>query len=233
MIRKYSNNRGIRFLRGFLPSKEILIVCILFYILGIVFAFMNPVQARLTFPGGMFLYNIDAQIQLPNFITWDYVFNQFFSYLGVVSFNIFLNNLFLMILCIFSGIAIFPVILIGLFMKIGSTTFFLVEKLGFTGILVLLGSFHIYFEFLAALLAIDAFFKFYISFINTLREKKIGIFKKAIINDFLPLLLRIFLLLAIAAILEVFWSTWWVYIFTNHYVSWYEFYFGAYSVLLK
>jgi len=185
MMEKYFNNRLIRFLKGFLPSKEILIVCILFYILGIVFAFMNPVQARLTFPGGMFLYNIEAKIQLPSSITFDYVFNQFFSYLGAISFNIFLNNLFLMVLCIFSGIAIFPVILIGLFMKMGVTTFFLVEKLGFnTGILVLLGSFHIYFEFLAALLAIEAFFKFYISFINALREEKIEIFKNSIINDF-------------------------------------------------
>ncbi|HML05272.1 MAG TPA: stage II sporulation protein M [Methanobacterium sp.] len=216
-----------------MPSKEILIVCTLFYILGIVFVFMNPDLARLTFPGGMFLDNIEAKIRLPSSITLDYFFNQFFYYLGAISFNIFLNNLFLIGLCIFSGIAIFPVILIGLFMKMGVTTFFLVEKLGFTGFIVLLGSFHLYFEFLAALLAIDAFFKFYISFINAVKDKKIEIFKNNIINDFLPLVLRIILLLAIAAILEVFWSTWWVYIFTNHYVSWYEFYFGAYSVILK
>lgn len=228
-----NNNRLIRFLRGFLPSKKILIICILFYIIGIVFAFMNPDQAHLTFSGGMFLDNIDVKMELPSFITIDYIFNQFFYYLGAVSFNIFLNNLFLMLLCVFSGIAIFPVILIGLFMKMGATTFFLVEKLGFTGILVLLGSFHLYFEFLAALLAIEAFFKFYISFINALKDKKIENFKNIIKNDFLPLLLRIILLLAIAAILEVFWSTWWVYIFTDHYISWYDFYFGAYSVLLK
>ena len=233
MTEKNSNNRLIRFLRGFIPPKEILIVCILFYILGIVFAFLNPDLARLTFPGGMFLSNIEAKIQLPSSITLDYVFNQFFSYLGAVSFNIFLHNLSLMLLCIFSGIAIFPIILIGLFMEMGTISFFLVEKLGFTGVIALLGSFHIYFEFLAGLLAIDAFFKFYISFVNALKDKKIEIFKNNIINDFSPLVLRIILLLAIAAILEVFWSTWWVYILTNHYVSWYEFYFGAYSVLVK
>jgi hypothetical protein len=147
-----------KILTGFIPSKWILIVCFLFYILGIVFAFMNPGQAHITFPGGMYLENIDVQIQLPLSITVNYVLNQFIYYLGAVSFNIFLNNLFLMFLCVFSGIAIFPVILIGLFMKMGAVTFFLVEKLGLNnGILVLLGSFHIYFEFLAALLAIESF----------------------------------------------------------------------------
>jgi uncharacterized membrane protein SpoIIM required for sporulation len=139
-----------------------------------------------------------------------------------------------MLLCIFSGIAILPVILIGLFMKMGTTTFFIIEKLGFTtGILVLLGSFHLYFEFLAAILAIDAFFKFYIPVYKAIREKDINIFKKSIINEFLPLLFAIIILLFIAAILEVFWSTWWVYILTNPYISWYDFYFGAYSVLLR
>jgi hypothetical protein len=222
------------FFAGFIPSKEIFVVCILFYILGIVFAFMNPDQAHLTFPDGLFLSNIYAQIQLPAVITFDYFLNQFFYYLGAVSFNIFLNNAMLTLLCVFSGVAIFPVILIGLFMKIGTTTFFLIEKLGLnTGILVLLGSFHLYFEFLAALLTIDGFFKFYIPVYNALRYKDVNIFKNSILKDFLPLVLRIFLLLAIAAVLEVFWSTWWVYILTNHYISWYDFYFGAYSILLN
>ncbi|MGZ7049841.1 MAG: stage II sporulation protein M [Methanobacterium sp.] len=218
----------------FKPSREILIVCILFYILGIVFAFMNPNQAHITFPGGMFLDNIEVQTQIPGVITFDYAVNQFFYYLGAVSFRMFLNNLLLTILCIFSGIAIFPVILIGLFMKMGTTTFFLVERMGFNkGILVFLGSFHLYFEFLAAILAIDAFFKFYIPIIKAIWENDINIFKTSFKNDFLPLLPPIIILLVVAALLEVFWSTWWVYILTDHYISWYDFYFGAYSILLK
>ena len=64
------------------------------------------------------------QIQLPGAITFDYFLNQFFYYLGAVSFNIFLNNVMLALLCVFSGVAIFPVILIGLFMKMGTTTYF-------------------------------------------------------------------------------------------------------------
>lgn len=221
-------------LKFFKPSKEILIVCILFYILGMVFAFMNPDQAHITFPGGMFLHNIELKMQIPEAITFDYILNQFFYFLGAVSLKIFLNNLYLMILCIFSGIAIFPVILVGLFMKMGTNTFFLFERLGFSKvILILLASFHLYFEFFATILTIEAFFKFYISIIKTIRDKDINIFKNSLQNDFLPLLLAIIVLLAVAALLEVFWSTWWVYINTYHYISWYDFYFGANSVLLK
>lgn len=216
-----------KFLIKFLPSKKVLIVGILFYIVGILFAFINPDQAYFTFPGGMFLDNIEAKIQMPPVITFDYFLNQFVYYLGAVSLKFFISNLVLLILCIFSGIAIIPVILIGFFMKMGTTTFFVVEKLGFTtGILVLLGSFHLYFEFLAALLAIDGFLKFYIPVYKSIKEKDINIFKNSIINDFLPLLLAIIIFLAIASILEVFWSTWWVYILTHPYVSWYDFYFG-------
>ena len=224
----------IKFLSKSLPSREVLIVCILFYILGIVFAFMNPVQAHITFPGGMFLDNIVVKIQMPLIISFYYVLNQFVYYLGAVAFKIFLNNIILTFLCIFSGIAAFPVILVGLFMNIGTVTFFLVEKFGFIrGSLVILGSFHLYFEFLAGILSIDAFFKFYIPFYKAIRLKNLKIFKDSFKNDFLPLLLIIILLLAIAALLEVFWSTWWVFIMTDHYISWYDFYFGAYSVLLK
>lgn len=171
------------FLQGFLPSRYVLVVGILFYILGIVFAFMNPDSAHLTFPGGFFLNNIDVKIQLPQVITLNYLINQFFCYLGSVSFNYFLNNVLMAILCIFTGIAIFSKILIGLFLNMGVVTFFLIEKYGFiTGLSALLGSFQLYFEILAALLAIDAFFKFYIPFINAIRQHDITVFKKGFLK---------------------------------------------------
>ena len=66
-----------------------------------------------------------------------------------------------------------------------------------------------------------------------MKLKNLELFKNSIKNDFLPLLLIIIIILAISSLLEVFWSTWWVYIMTDHYISWYDFYFGAYSVLLK
>ena len=219
------------FFKGFLPLKKILVICILFYILGIVFAFVNSDKAHLIFPGGMFLDNLEAKIQVPAVITFDYFLDQFIFYLGAVSFAIFLKNLVLALLSIFSGVAIIPVILVGFFMKMGAITYFAVENMGFKGILIIFGSLHVYFEALAALLSIETFFKFYISLINSIRNKDINIFKNKVLNEIMPLIIRITLLLAIAAIMEVFWSTWWVYILTHPYVSWYNFYFGAYSIL--
>ena len=57
--------------------------------------------------------------------------------------------------------------------------------------------------------------------------KELGIFFK-----YMASFAFIVIILAIAAILEVFWSSWWVYILTIHYVSWYDFYFGVYSVTI-
>ena len=154
--------------------------------------------------------------------------------MGRVSFGIFLSNVTLAILCVFTGIAIIPVLLIGLFTFSGSLTVVLVGKFGvFKAVLILLGSFHLPLEILAALLSIDAFLKFYGSFVNAVLKHDLNIFKKGILNEFLPLILKIIIIFAIAALLEVFWSTWWVYILTNHYISWHDFYFGAYSVLIK
>lgn len=202
--------------------------------MGFLFAYFEPSKAQSTFNGGFFLGNIEAKIQLPKTITFDYLINQLIYYLGAVSFNIFVNNLFITFLCIFTGIAIIPAILIGLFTFSGSITYLLIAKVGFyKALLILLGSFHLYFEILAGFLAIEAFLKFYGSFINAIRTRSLGEFKEKMRNEFLPLIFRIILLLAIAALLEVFWSTWWVYIITNHYVSWYEFHVGVYSVLVK
>ncbi len=226
--------KSIRILYGFLPSKHVFLVGLGFYIAGILFAYLEPNQARSVFDGGFYLGDIEAKIQVPQVITADYFINQFIYYLGAVSFNIFINNLLNILFCIFTGIAVIPILLIGLFAFTGSVTYFLIGKVGvYKGLLILIGSFHLYLEFLAAFLAMDAFLKFYGSFINAIRMRKPSSFKKDILNDFIPLVLRIALLLALASILEVFWSTWWVYILTKQYVSWYDFHFGVYSCLVK
>jgi hypothetical protein len=85
---------------------------------------------------------------------------------------------------------------------------------------------------LAGALIIEAFLSFYGSILNSLRNRSATPFKLGLKNKFIPLLLRIIFLLAVGAILEVFWSTWWVYILTDHYVSWYDFYFGVYSAIV-
>ena len=80
---EFSTKSIKKFFQGFLPSKYILLISILFYILGIVFTFVNPDQARLTFHEGFFLLGIEEKIQLPHNITLEYVLNQFIFYLGV------------------------------------------------------------------------------------------------------------------------------------------------------
>ncbi|MBM4241190.1 MAG: stage II sporulation protein M [Euryarchaeota archaeon] len=223
-----------KFIYGFLPSRKVFLVGILFYISGFFFAYFKPDQATQIFNGGFYLGDIEAKISLPQNITFSYLINQFIYYLGAVSYNIFINNVLIIFLCIFTGIAIIPVILVGLFSFTGAITYLLIVKVGiFKSILILLGSFHLYFELLAGLLAIDAFLMFYGSFITSIRMRRPNKFKKDFIGDFLPLILKIILLFAIAAVLEVFWSTWWVYILTKQYVSWYDFYFGVYSCMVN
>lgn len=222
-----------RYFVGFLPAKYSFLVFILFYTAGLFFTLLIPQQAASYFYYGFFMGNMEVKIQLPEIISLNYVINQFIYYLGAVSFDIFINNLKIIILCVFTGVALIYTVFIGLFAFTGSLTVVLIGKYGIIkAILILLGSPHLLFEILAALLAIDAFIKFYGSVIYLIRPVDVNIFKKRILHEFLPLILKIILLLALAALLEVFWSTWWVYILTNHYISWYDFYFGAYSVLV-
>lgn len=228
------NKRIIKCLRHFAPSKYSFLIFTLFYVSGLVFAILKPQYAVSSFYYGFFLGNMEVNIQLPDIISLNYLQNHFIYYLGQYSFSIFLNNIKLMILCIFTGIAIVPVMLTGLFAFSGSLTGVLVMKFGiFKAVLILLGSFHLPLEILAALLSIDAFLKFYGSFVSFVLKHDTAAFKMSIKNEFLPLILKIIVILAAAAILEVFWSTWWVYIIINHYISWYDFYFGVRSVFVN
>jgi uncharacterized membrane protein SpoIIM required for sporulation len=233
---RYGNlyKRVIKCLRHFAPSKYSFLIFILFYLSGLIFAILKPQYAASTFYYGFFLGVMKVKIQLPDIISLNYLSNQFIYYLGRVSFSIFLNNVKLAIFCVFMGVAIVPIMLVGLFAYSGSLTGVLVMKFGiFKSILILLGSFHLPLEILAAILSIDAFLKFYGSIINSILKRDFAVFKTGIKNEFLPLILKIIIVLAIAAVLEVFWSTWWVYILTNPYVSWYDFYFGVSSVTIN
>ncbi|AXV37686.1 MAG: hypothetical protein CIT01_05480 [Methanobacterium sp. BRmetb2] len=223
-------NTFLKFFKGFIPSKRVLLAGIVFYIAGFLLAVLDPETAQLIFKGGFLWGNLEVKFQPPSKLTLNYLTEQFINYLGFKSFNIFLNNLLLIILAIFSGFALIPVVLIGLFSFTGSITYLLFLKLGvLKTFLVLLGSFHLYLELLAGILAIDAFILFYGSFIKSIREKSASNFKIAIKEKFIPLFLKITILLFFAAVLEVFWSTWWVYIITQQYISWLDFYLGVYS----
>lgn len=226
------NKKVINCLKHAAPSKYSFLIFSLFYVSGLVFSILKPQYAASFFYYGFFLGVMEVKIQFPDIISLNYILNQFIYYLGRISFDIFLNNITLMVLCVFTGVAIVLVMLTGLFAFSGSLTGMLVMKFGiFKAVLILLGSFHLPLEILAALLSIDAFLKFYGSFANAILKHDFTVFK-ALKNEFLPLILSIAVVLATAAILEVFWSTWWVYILTNHYISWYDFYFGVRSVFV-
>lgn len=223
----------MKFCQGFLPSKYSFSVFILFYITGLIFTIFSPSYTAFFVPYGFFLGKMEVTINLPASISLDYFIDQFIYNLGAISLGIFLNNLITIILCVFTGIAFIFTVFIGLFAFTGSLTVALIGKYGILkAILILLGSFHLPIEILAAMLAVDGFIIFYGSFIRLIKGRDVNIFKKRILNEFLPLISKIILLLAATSILEVFWSTWWVYILTNPYVSWYEFYFGVYSILI-
>jgi len=217
-------------LKGFLPSKIIFTIFVILYVSGFIFAYFKPSLAHNFFNGGFFLGYMDVKFILPSEVTLNYIFHQFILFLGGVSSQLFMNNLGVSLACVFTGIPIVSVIFLKLFTSMGAVNYLLIVKVGIIkAFLILGGSFHLYFEFLAAMLSVDAFLKFYRSLFHFLIQRNFKEFKEQILNDFLPLILRIIILLAFAAILEVFWSTWWVYILTQHYVPWLDFYRGFYS----
>lgn len=222
-----------QFFRGFLPSKYSLALFIGFFIGGVLFAALDPGEAQATFYGGFLLYDLEAQFATPATLTLDYLVNQLLCFLGVTSWNIFFNNLVVSMVCLFSGFMIIPIILVNLFGFLGSVSYLLVLNFGiFKASIRLLGSFHLIFELLAAMLVIDAFFSFYGTIISSIRQKSISRFKEGTLNEFLPMILRIVLLLILAALLEVFWSTWWIYVLNHPYISWTDFYTGVYSCVV-
>lgn len=222
-----------QFLRGFLPSKYVVGMVSAFYMAGVVFAYLDPLQAQSVFNGGFLLGNFNVQINLPLEISTSYLYHQIISYLGKVVGNIFLNNLEVSLQCIFTGFLIIPSIFIGLFSFIGSVSYLLILKVGFIKALIVLGGcFHLYFEFLAGALVIEAFLKFYGSIVNSFQARSTLPFRRDFKEKFLPLILRIIILLALGALIEVFWSTWWVYILMEHYISWPDFYLGVNSAVV-
>lgn len=212
------------------PSKYSLILFFSFFIGGFLFALIDPSKAQSTFHGGFFLNNLTAQIIPPSEISFRYLVNQFIFFLGGTSWSLFFNNLMVSLECIFTGFLIIPIILINLFSFLGSVSYLLILKLGFIkGSVLFLGSFHLIFECWAAIFVIDTFINFYSTLINFWRYRSTKRFINGIFKEFFPRILWIIILLLIAAFLEIFWSTWWVYILTHPYISWIDFYVGVYS----
>lgn len=225
---KASNRNELRKILIFLPSQKVLFLGLFFYILGLFLASGIIIKSTLPWGFGFLTGNINVHVDSPVW-TFEYLKTQFIDYLGNVSWNIFLSNMKVVFLCIFSGFYIIPSILFGLLSFSGSLLYTLIHQMGVKGVIMYLGLFHLHLEVLAALLAIDAFIVFYKSIGVSLWRRSFAPFKNSFLKEFLPLIFKITIILAIAAILEVFWSTWWVYVFTHPYVSWWDFYLGVYS----
>ncbi len=217
-------NSVIKYSKILKPSNNVLLITVIFYLGGFLASFfIKPFDFG--FLTGDFVVYFEHHP-----LTWGCLKLQFIDYLGCVIANIFLSNIQLTLLCIFLGFPIFYVILIGLLSFSGALMHTLIDSFGFKGLVIYLGLIHLHLEILGALLSIDAFIIFYRSLFNFIRGDPIQFFIKETRNKFIPLLLCIILIFLIAAILEVFWSTWWVYVWTHEYIPWHKFYLEIYNV---
>ncbi|HHW05473.1 MAG TPA: hypothetical protein PK601_03895 [Methanothermobacter sp.] len=166
----------------------------------------------------------------PNPITWDYLRLQFIDYLGGTAFNIFISNILSIFFCILLGFPIVKVILVDLIGFSGALMNVLISRFGFKALIIYLGLIHLHLEILGALLSIDALIIFYTSLYHSLKKGSAEFFIGEFKTKFLPLLLRIIIIFLFAAFMEVFWSTWWVYIWTHGYIPWHRFYLEIYNV---
>ncbi|MGB9844791.1 MAG: hypothetical protein ACPLF9_03450 [Methanothermobacter tenebrarum] len=214
----------LRFFKNLKPSNPIILVAFLFYIGGFISYFFIK-TFNFGFLTGDFIVYFKSHP-----ITWDYLKIQFIDRLGGVTFNIFISNVLIVFSCIFLGFPIINAVFLNLIGFSGALLNALISRFGFEGLIIYLGLFHLHLEILGALLSIDAFFAFYISLYRSLKAGSVNIFTKELKSGFLPLLFRILIIFLFAAFMEVFWSTWWVYIWTHKYIPWHQFYFKVYNV---
>ncbi|BDH78633.1 MAG TPA: hypothetical protein GXX31_01140 [Methanothermobacter sp.] len=214
----------LRFLKSFKPSNPLILVALLFYIGGFISSFFMK-AFNFGFLTGDFIVYFK-----PHPMTWDYLRVQFIDQLGGAAFNIFISNVMVVFSCIFLGFPIVNTVLVNLIGFSGALLNALISRFGLKGLIIYLGLFHLHFEILGALLSIDAFLAFYASIYHSLKAGSARIFTREVKSGFLPLLLKILIIFLFAAFMEVFWSTWWVYVWTHKYIPWQQFYFEVYNV---
>jgi len=217
----------LEFLKGLKPSNPVILAAIIFYIGGfITYFFIEPFNFG--FLAGDFIVYFKFHP-----ITWDYLRMQFIDYLGGVTFSIFISNILVVSSCIFLGFPIIKTILVNLIGFSGALLHVLINRFGLKGLIIYLGLIHLHLEILGALLSIDAFIIFYTSLYHYIKAGSTQIFARELRDKFLPLLLKIIIIFLFAAFMEVFWSTWWVYIWTHQYIPWHQFYLEVYNVKLR
>jgi len=205
---------------GIIPHPGILAFAMALYLLGFV----------LDASGRPLAYGFLTGDLVVHFSTFPGLREQFIDYLLATAFWIFISNITQVTVFIFSLATFYPVLKI--FVLAGALLHNLLVGWGVRGLLIYAGTLHLHLEVTGCLLSLQAALVFVRSLLGTIQHRSRGPLVTALRENLAYLIPLIILLFAIAAILEVFWSTWWVYNLTHGPVSWRYFYTHVFSVEL-
>ncbi|MDI9617832.1 hypothetical protein [Methanothermobacter sp.] len=195
-------------LDGMIPGPAILMVAMLLYISGFLLdaSGMPPPYGFLN--GNMVVH----------FSSFPGFREQFIDYLGATAFWIFISNITQVLVFIFTlatTIQVLKVIILS-----GALLHNLISMWGFRGFLIYAGTVHLHLEVMGCLFSLQAARVFIGSVLESISRGSAEPMMSAIKERLLFLIVLVAIIFAMAAIIEVFWSTWWVYIFTERRVSW-------------
>lgn len=206
-------------LDGMIPGPPILMVATLLYISGFLLdAFGMPP------PYGFLNGNM-----VVHFSSFPGFREQCIDYLGATAFWIFISNITQVLVFIFTLATTIQVL--KLIVLSGALLHNLVSTWGFRGFLIYAGTVHLHLEVMGCLFSLQAARIFIGSVLKSISRCSVEPLRN-IKERLLFLVVLVTVIFAMAAIIEVFWSTWWVYIFTERQVSWTYFHSHVASVEL-
>lgn len=206
-------------LDGMIPGPAILMVAMLLYISGF-FLDASGMPPPYGFLNGNMVVHFSS---FPGFR------EQFIDYLGATAFWIFISNITQVLVFIFTlatTIQVLKVIVLS-----GALLHNLIYRWGFRGFLIYGGTVHLHLEVMGCLFSLQAARIFIGSVLKSISRCSVEPLRN-IKERLLFLVVLVTVIFAMAAIIEVFWSTWWVYIFTERPVSWTYFHSHVASVEL-
>ncbi|MBE2899997.1 hypothetical protein DNK57_04090 [Methanothermobacter thermautotrophicus] len=197
---------------GIIPHPGILAFAMVLYFLGFV----------LDASGRSLAYGFLTGDMVVHFSTFPGFREQFIDYLSATALWVFISNITQVTVFIFTLATVYPVLKI--FILAGALLHNLLEGWGVRGLMIYAGTLHLHLEVTGCLLSLQAALVFVRSVLGAIQQRSPGPIVTALRENLAFLIPLIILLFAIAAILEVFWSTWWVYNLTHGPVSWTYFY---------
>ncbi|MGB9837303.1 hypothetical protein [Methanothermobacter sp.] len=207
-------------LEGIIPGPAILMVAMILYISGFFLDASGMPPAYGFLKGNMVVH----------FSSFPGFREQFIDYLGATAFWIFISNLIQALVFIFTLATTIQVLRI--FVLSGALLHNLVSMWGFRGFLMYAGTLHLHLEVMGCLFSLQAARVFIGSIMESISRGSAEPLLGEIKERLLFLIVLIAVIFATAAIVEVFWSTWWVYVFTERQVSWTYFHSHVASVEL-